>query len=96
MNNKCEYCNNVFKTLKIMIHHQKTAKFCLIKQKKELNCEYCNNRSFTQNDFENHQNNCIVFLKSKIKELNDENKDIVYYQNETEFYKKQLASKDTI
>ena len=94
MNNKCEYCNNVFKTLKIMIHHQKTAKFCLIKQKKELNCEYCNNRSFTQNDFENHQNNCIVFLKSKIKELNDENKDIVYYQNETEFYKKQLVEKE--
>ena len=92
--NKCEYCNNVFKTLKIMNKHQKTAKFCLTKQKKQIICESCNNISFCENDFENHQNNCIVFLKSKIKELNDENKDIIYYQNETEFYKKQLVEKD--
>ena len=92
--NKCEYCNNVFKTLKIMIQHQKTAKFCLIKQKKQIICESCNNICFSQTDFENHQNNCITFLKSKIRELNDENKDIIYYQNETEFYKKQIIEKD--
>ena len=94
MNNKCEYCNNVFKTLKIMIQHQKTAKFCLLKQKKQIKCESCNNISFSQTDFENHQNNCITFLKSKIKELNDENKDIVYYQNKVEFCEKQLTEKN--
>ena len=49
--NKCEYCNNVFKTLKIMNKHQKTAKFCLIKQKKQIICESCNNISYSQNDF---------------------------------------------
>jgi len=92
--NKCEYCNNVFKTLKIMNKHQKTAKFCLIKQKKQIICESCNNISYSQNDFENHQNNCITFLKSKIKELNDENKDIVYYQNKIEFCEKQLIEKN--
>ena len=92
--NKCEYCNNVFKTLKIMNKHQKTAKFCLVKQKKELICEHCNNISFSQNDFETHQNNCITFLKSKIKELQDENKDILYYQNKIEFYEKQLTEKN--
>ena len=92
--NKCEYCNNVFKTLKIMNKHQKTAKFCLIKQKKQIICGSCNNISYSQNDFENHQNNCITFLKSKIKELNDENKDIVYYQNKIEFCEKQLIEKN--
>ena len=92
--NKCEYCNNVFKTLKIMIQHQKRAKFCLTKQKKQIICESCNNISYSQNDFETHQNNCITFLKSKIKELQEENKDILYYQNETEFYKKQLTEKN--
>jgi hypothetical protein len=92
--NKCEYCNNVFKTLKIMNKHQKTAKFCLIKQKKQIICESCNNISYSQNDFENHQNNCITFLKSKIKELNDENKDIVYFQNKIEFCEKQLIEKN--
>ena len=92
MNNKCEYCNNVFKTLKIMIQHQKRAKFCLIKQKKQLICESCNNISFSQIDFENHQNNCITFLKSKIRELNDENKDIVYYQNEVYLLNQQISN----
>ena len=92
--NKCEYCNNVFKTLKIMNKHQKTAKFCLIKQKKQIICESCNNISYSQNDFETHQNNCITFLKSKIKELNDENKDIIYFQNKIEFCEKQLVDKE--
>ena len=91
--NKCEYCNNVFKTLKIMIQHQKRAKFCLTKQKKQIICESCNNISYSQNDFETHQNNCITFLKSKIKELNDENKDIIYFQNKIEFCEKQLVDK---
>jgi hypothetical protein len=77
-----------------MNKHQKTAKFCLIKQKKQIICGSCNNISYSQNDFENHQNNCITFLKSKIKELNDENKDIVYYQNKIEFCEKQLIEKN--
>ena len=92
--NKCEYCNNVFKSLKTLNQHKRLAKFCLIKQKKQLICEYCNNASFSQNDLENHQNICITFLKSKIKELENENKDIVYYQTETEFYRKQVTEKE--
>jgi len=99
--NKCEYCNNVFKSLKTLNQHKRLAKFCLIKQKKQLICDYCNDISYSDKDFEYHQNNCIIFLKSKnqeleekIKELQEENKDIIYYQNETEFYKKQLTEKN--
>jgi len=98
---KCEYCNNSFKSIRTLNYHQKTTKFCLLKQKKQIVCEYCNFVSFSQNDLENHQNICIVFLKSKnqdleekIKELQDENKDIVYYQNKIEFCEKQLIEKD--
>jgi hypothetical protein len=75
-------------------NHQRITKYCLIKQKKELICEYCNFISYSNKDFEYHQNNCITFLKNVIKELQDENKDIVHYQNETEFYKKQLIDKE--
>jgi hypothetical protein len=75
-------------------NHQRITKYCLIKQKKELICEYCNFLSYSNKDFEYHQNNCITFLKNEIKELQDENKDIVHYQNETEFYKKQLIDKE--
>jgi hypothetical protein len=45
-----------------MNKHQKTAKFCLIKQKKELICEYCNNASFSDKDFEYHQNHSFLYL----------------------------------
>jgi len=98
---KCEYCKGVFKTLKILNYHQKTAKFCLIKQNKRIICNYCNNMSYSEKEFEYHQNNCIVFLKSKnqdleekIKELEDENKDIAYFQNKIEFCEKQLIEKE--
>jgi len=92
--NKCEYCKSVFKTLKTLNQHQKTAKFCLVKQKKELICEHCNNISFSDKDYNYHQNNCVTFLKNEIKELQDENKDIVYFQNKIEFYEKQLIEKE--
>jgi hypothetical protein len=99
--NKCEYCNNVFKSLKTLNQHKRLAKFCLIKQKKQLICEYCNDILYSDKDFEYHQNNCIIFLKSKnqdleekIKELENENKDIVYFQNKIEFCEKQLIEKE--
>jgi hypothetical protein len=99
--NKCEYCNNVFKSLKTLNQHKRLAKFCLIKQKKQLICEYCNDISYSDKDFEYHQNHCIIFLKSKnqeleekIKELENENKDIVYFQNKIEFCEKQLIEKE--
>ena len=98
---KCEYCNNVFKSMRTIKYHQKTAKFCLVKQKKQIICECCGTLSFSRNDFENHQNNCISFLKNeikvleeKIKDLQDENKDIVYYQNKIEFREKQFDDKE--
>ena len=61
---KCEYCDNTFKSLRTINYHQKNAKFCLLKQKKQLKCEYCNYVSFSDKDFENHKNNCVNFLKS--------------------------------
>ena len=92
--NKCEHCNCVFKTVKTMNQHQKTAKFCLIKQNKKYICEHCDNIFYSNKDFDYHKNNCIAFLKNEIRELKEENKDILYYQNEIEFYKKQLDEKD--
>ena len=62
---KCEYCNNSFKSIRTINYHQKTAKFCLLKQKKQIVCDYCNFVSYSDKDFDYHQNNCIVFLKSK-------------------------------
>ena len=59
----CNYCNKEYSSKGILENHQKTAKFCLIRQKKEIVCEYCDAITFSQNDLENHQNNCINFFK---------------------------------
>lgn len=90
---KCEYCDNTFKSIRTINYHQKNAKFCLLKQKKQLICDYCNYVSFSDKDFESHKNNCVVYLKSKIEILSDENKDIQYFQNKIESYEKQLEDK---
>jgi len=90
--NKSEYCNNVFKSLKTLNQHKRLAKFCLIKQKKQLICDYCNDISYSDKDFEYHQNNCIIFLKSKNQELEEKIKELLYYQNKVEFYEKQISN----
>ena len=101
---KCEYCNNVFKSMKTLTQHKKLAKFCLAKQNKKFVCEHCNEISYSVKDFEFHENNCVEILKMKNKELKEQNKDlkeqnkdleeqikdIIYYQNEIENLKQKI------
>lgn len=46
---ECEYCQNEFKSRLTLKQHQKTAKYCLVKQNTQppqFNCAFCN-RCFT-------------------------------------------------
>ena len=65
MSNKefiCEYCNNKYKNLSNLTRHQKTARFCLKKQNKELTiiykCEYCDYYSGQKSVKETHTLTC--------------------------------------
>ena len=87
---KCEYCNNVFKSMKTLTQHKKLAKFCLAKQNKKFVCEHCNDISYSTKDFEFHENNCVEILKIKNKDLEEQIKDIIYYQNENENLKQKI------
>jgi len=94
--NKCEYCDSIFSTSKILLSHQKKAKFCLKKQQKlkiinEFNCEHCDLQCFSDIELENHKNICIQILKLKIKDLEENNKKD---QQEKMTFQLQLQEKD--
>ena len=59
---ECEYCNKILKTLSSLKLHQKTTKYCLMKQNKQPSQEYrCNacNASFTlKSTLQNHLKIC--------------------------------------
>lgn len=80
----CEFCNKIFSTKGTLKNHQKTAKYCLEIQSKNLDtkhvCKKCN-KVFTQKIRLNTHNcvdkNIIIKeLKDKYKELEDKYKEL--------------------
>ena len=68
---KCEFCNNEFTTKTSLIHHQKTAKYCIILQGSETNtvfiCLKCNKKLSTQNRLYTHEQTCKKYMEDIIK-----------------------------
>jgi hypothetical protein len=93
--NKCEYCEKSFSTKSNLINHQKTAKYCLNKQQKNIIKEYkcCCQKIFTTKIiFERHNKICKIY-----KEENTKFENKIYLQkleNENKIYLEQLEKKD--
>jgi len=93
--NKCEYCEKSFSTKSNLINHQKTAKYCLNKQQKNIIKEYkcCCQKIFnTKIIFERHNNICKIYKEENTKFQNN-----IYLQkleNENKIYLEQLEKKD--
>jgi len=68
---KCEFCNNEFTTKTSLIHHQKTAKYCIILQGTETDslfiCLKCNKKLSTQNRLYTHEQTCKKYMEDIIK-----------------------------
>ena len=65
-----------------------------MQQNKEFRCNGCNKISFSSDDNDTHMSNCIIILKNTISELRDENKDIIYFQEQMNKYKELNEEKD--
>jgi|UniRef100_A0A6C0CZP6 hypothetical protein len=76
----CEYCNESFKNISSFNHHQKTAKYCLIKRgllEEENNiivienhiCKYCDKRLTTKASLERHLECCNLKFEKTYKEI---------------------------
>ena len=92
----CEFCNNLFINTNSLKNHQRKTKYCLMQQpnKEEFRCNGCNKISFSSDDNDKHMSNCIILLKNTINELKDENKDIIYFQEQMNKYKELNEEKD--
>ena len=68
---KCEFCNNEFITKASLIHHQKTAKYCIILQGSETDsvfiCLKCNKKLSTQNRLYTHEQTCKKHMEDIIR-----------------------------
>ena len=76
---ECEHCKNKFSTKPNLVHHQKTAKYCLKLRGSNLTKKYqCNlcNKEYTSNfRLSTHKKKCVI-LSTELMQLRDENKEL--------------------
>jgi hypothetical protein len=64
---ECEFCHNSFQVQKSLIHHQKSAKYCMeLRGKPELHtCVICNKEISSKKQYESHLENCLANVRDK-------------------------------
>ena len=98
---KCEFCNKEFKTKSNFNFHQKTTKYCLEKQGKEINneneCKYCKKKFTKKQNLDTHLEICNIKIinneeNKKTQELENKNKDLEIRNKELETKNKDLEN----
>jgi hypothetical protein len=75
----CNFCNNKYKTISSLNYHQKTAKFCIQLQNRELKteekfiCNFCNKDFILKHAYTGH---ILICKEKKTKEENDNQKSL--------------------
>jgi len=73
---KCEFCSNEFISKTSLIHHQKTAKYCILIQGIDKNtnfvCLKCNKKLSTQNRLYTHEQTCKKHMEDIIRKECDQ------------------------
>ena len=109
---KCNYCDTDFKNNSSLKYHQKTAKYCLIKQGllkpnsedviiEEHICEYCKKNFCTKHVLNSHLLKCVVKTendkKNKEQQLTKQIEELKNsYERQIEELKIQIREKDNI
>jgi len=90
---KCDFCNKEFKTTSSLNYHQKTAKYCLEIQGKEISGEYkceCCQKNFSTK----YALNCHIDVCKESREQEKVNELIDYIKLENQTYKVLLSERD--
>ena len=89
---KCEFCNTKLSSVSSLKHHQRNAKYCIIKQGKEmkvLKCDACNSTFTTKRKLLNHRQICTSYIVEQKEILcNEKNNNVI------STYEKRLEDKD--
>ena len=80
---ECVHCGTILKTISSLNQHQKSAKYCLVKQNKPINTEYtccfCNIQFTTKSSLHKHVRICKVntpMIREQLHELSLIKKDL--------------------
>lgn len=91
----CNFCSTVFTTNTALVAHQKTAKYCLVKQglpvPKNPVCEFCERSYSTPARLRSHQEQCAT--KRKLEKIEDPRNNIDYTVEMYEMRLKHLEEK---
>ena len=75
----CEYCKNLFTTKPNLVHHQKSAKYCLklrgYSMLDKYKCNLCKKEYTSKFRLSSHKQKCIE-VSSELLQLRDENKEL--------------------
>jgi hypothetical protein len=78
---KCQFCENNFKTKGVLKSHQKTTKYCLKLQNKDLEtsfiCSGCDSKFTQKINLNNHTRVCSLFESDLLKKYNLLEKEII-------------------
>lgn len=72
---KCEFCDAVLSSVSSLKHHQKNARYCVIKQGKELKnfkCSACDSTFTTKRKLLNHRQICTLYIVKEKDNLHKE------------------------
>jgi hypothetical protein len=87
INYNCNFCNKSYKSFSSLNHHQKTAKFCIqlqnreVKQEEKFICNYCNKDFTVKYTYQTHINIC---KEKKVLEENNTQKIIDQLKEENQ------------
>jgi len=90
----CEFCKNKFSSTSNLLSHQRTAKYCLDKQNKEIDnkftCDACKSSFTRKQDYNRHVNICksilpfeIITENNQLKEKMNDLKQTIEEQKQT-------------
>jgi hypothetical protein len=98
---ECEYCKKNFKTTSSFNHHQKTAKYCLIKRGiikeeekyiiiEDYTCKYCDKNLSTKGNLDRHLESCNLKFEKIWNEMDKVKNENFFLITENKNYKSQI------
>ncbi len=93
----CDTCGNTYSSPSSLLHHKRTARFCLTLQNvhnTKLACDDCKKEFTTRHNYTNHLSTCrdrllnrILQLESQVKYLEDQNNQLSLENTQLKEYK---------
>jgi len=95
---ECKFCKKIFSSSSNINRHQKTAKFCLLIQQKDITeeafqCKHCKYNSKLKNNYIKHTQTCKFAKQSTEQKFREMELDLAVERAKVKMYEKQIIPK---